>query len=168
MRQQQAAAKLSKLAPAGSEGASRAAWWIVCSLVLQARAGLLRQDARGNPVTSGGLPPEKLMQLAESMAARQAAAAAGAAGQSKAAAAKAATAAGWTYEALLLHLDILQGQGKATEALQVHMWEWGEGRAAVAAAVWLLQWLPMWECLPAGGCLQAEQLSTAANAFCSG
>lgn len=129
VRQQQAAAKLGKLAPAGSEGAARAAWWVVASLALQARAGALRQDARGQPLAlgaPGGLPHEKLLQLAESMAARQAAAvtaAVAAAGDKPAAVARATkaavAAAGWSYEALLLQADLLQGQGRAREALQV-------------------------------------------------
>lgn len=98
---------------------------------LQARAALLAQDDRGAPLgtfvagSSGsagnaaaavGLAPEKLLQLAETMAARQVAASApgkpGAGGGGSGSAAQ-----GLSYEALLLYLDILQGQGKAGAAL---------------------------------------------------
>lgn len=133
MRQQQAAMKLSKLAPAGSAEAAAYSWWVVTSLALQARAAILGQDQQGRPLAAagssgaaggaaaGGLPADKLLQLAESMAGRQAKAAEAAAATKQAQAGKAAAmaAVGWTYEALLLYLDILQGQGKAQEALQV-------------------------------------------------
>lgn len=120
--------KLSKLAPAGTAEAAAYSWWVVTSLALQARAALLGQDQQGRPLAAasggaaaGGLPPDKLLQLAESMAGRQAKAAeaAAAAKQGQAGKAAAMAAVGWTYEALLLYLDILQGQGKAREALQV-------------------------------------------------
>lgn len=134
MRQQQAAMKLSKLVPAGSAEAAAYSWWVVTSLALQARAALLGQDQQGRPLAAaggsgggsggaaaGGLPPDKLLQLAESMAGRQAKAAEAAAATKQGQAGKVAAmaAVGWTYEALLLYLDILQGQGKAREALQV-------------------------------------------------
>lgn len=133
VRQQQAAMKLSKLAPAGSAEAAAYSWWVVTSLALQARAAILGQDQQGRPLAAagssgaaggaaaGGLPADKLLQLAESMAGRQAKAAEAAAATKQAQAGKAAAmaAVGWTYEALLLYLDILQGQGKAQEALQV-------------------------------------------------
>ncbi len=142
--QQQAAMKLSKLAPAGSAEAAAYSWWVVTALVLQARAALLGQDQQGRPLVAAGgsaaagggaaaagasLPPDKLLQLAESMAGRQAKAAeaAAAAKQGQAGKAAAMAAVGWSYEALLLYLDILQGQGKAREALQVRpavlVWE---------------------------------------------
>ncbi|KAL4447959.1 hypothetical protein ABPG75_005178 [Micractinium tetrahymenae] len=130
VKQQQVAMKLSKLAPAGSPEAAACAWWMVCSLVLQARAALLAQDDRGTPLTAaaadsgssagiapaaGGLAPEKLLQLAETMAARQVAATGAA--RPSAGSASGKPALRLSYEALLLYLDILQGQGKAAAAL---------------------------------------------------
>lgn len=67
------------------------------------------QDSRGVPLAGEGasLAPEKLLQLAETMAARQASGGGGGAAKGPA----------LSYEALLLYLDVLQGQGKAEAAV---------------------------------------------------
>ncbi|EFN56700.1 hypothetical protein CHLNCDRAFT_144070 [Chlorella variabilis] len=117
VKQQQVAMKLSKLVASSPD--NKCGWWIVCSLALQARAALLHQDQHGNPLAAGGgLAPDKLLQLAETMAARQAAAAVQHA-PAQPQQAQPQVAVGLSYEALLLYLDILQGQGKAQQALEV-------------------------------------------------
>lgn len=128
IKQQQVASKLAKLAPgaaaaAGERRGDRYAWWVVCSLALQARSALLGQQQQqqagtsaeggGGSSSGGGLAGKKLLQLAQSMAARQVDRAGGQ----------------LSFEALLLHLDILQGQGNPTAALEVL--EGAVGEAAV-------------------------------------
>ncbi len=78
MKQQQVALKLSKQAaavPRGLEGGEHYSWWVVLSILLQARAAL-RARASGVPAPAGQVPavalePEKLMALAEGMVSRQ-------------------------------------------------------------------------------------------------
>jgi N-terminal acetyltransferase B complex non-catalytic subunit len=81
-KQQQTATRLNKLLPS-----SQHLWWVVLSILLQARASL-----RGE--MSIGLEPAKLVQLAESMISRQ---------TSKDGKLD-------SYEALLVYLDILLAQ----------------------------------------------------------
>eukprot|EP00887_Chlorella_sp_A99_P001333 scaffold14.g1333.t1 len=86
VKQQQVATKLAKLVPpaaaapmgarahgaGGAEvegGGDRYGWWVVCALALQARAAMLGQPAAAGG--GGGLAAEKLLQLAQTMAARQ-------------------------------------------------------------------------------------------------
>ncbi|GFR48749.1 hypothetical protein Agub_g10707 [Astrephomene gubernaculifera] len=114
VKQQQVALRLSKaaagaLAAVGAAGVSgeRYGWWVVMSLVLQARAAL-RARARGVPAPAGQVPavamePEKLLALAEGMVARQAA--------------KDGRMEG--YEALMVYVDVLLAQGKVAEALSL-------------------------------------------------
>ena len=90
VKQQQIALKLAKSAP---EEADKYSWWAIVSLALQARAAVV--------ATPPGSNAEQLMKLAETMIARQITKGKGALP---------------SYEALLLYTDILQGQGKATEA----------------------------------------------------
>lgn len=79
MKQQQVAMKLSKASgpAAGAAGVSseRYSWWVVLSLLLQARAAL-RARASGQPAPPGQVPaialePEKMLALAEGMMSRQ-------------------------------------------------------------------------------------------------
>lgn len=78
VKQQQVALKLSKQAaaiPRGPEGGEHYGWWVVLSILLQARAAL-RARASGMPAPAGQVPavalePEKLMALAEGMVSRQ-------------------------------------------------------------------------------------------------
>ncbi|GLC46898.1 hypothetical protein PLESTB_001281700 [Pleodorina starrii] len=117
VKQQQVALKLSKAAaatpavavsaPGGGPAVSveRYGWWVVLSILLQARAAL-RARATGVPAPSGQVPavalePEKLMALGEGMVARQAA--------------KDGRLEG--YEALMVYVDVLLAQGKVSEAL---------------------------------------------------
>ncbi len=107
----------------------------------------------GNGAAAGGLGSEKLLQLAETMAARQVAAAGpdkpgGSGGSGKA-------APGLSYEALLLYLDILQGQGKAAAALEVLE---GPAGAAVPLAADRLQ-------LRAAALVRAGDLPAAASCY---
>lgn len=93
-KQQQTAIKINKLDPCGKH-----AWWIVLSVILQAREGM-----RGSSDSSSAqLEPKKLMQLAESLIMRQAE--------------KDKRLDG--FEALLVLLDILIAQGKDKEALEL-------------------------------------------------
>jgi N-terminal acetyltransferase B complex non-catalytic subunit len=92
-KQQQTAIKMNKLDPC-----SRYAWWIVLSVVLQAREGL-----KGAIIEGVQLEPKKLMQLAESLVTRQAE--------------KDKRLDG--FEALLVLLDILLAQGKDKDALDL-------------------------------------------------
>ncbi|GAX81564.1 hypothetical protein CEUSTIGMA_g8992.t1 [Chlamydomonas eustigma] len=90
-KQQQIATRLNKLLPS-----SLHLWWIVLSIILQARASL-RGDA------TSGLGPTKLFQLAECMITRQV---------SKDGRLE-------NYEALLVYIDILLAQGKTQQALEL-------------------------------------------------
>ena len=81
-KQQQVATRLNKLLPGG-----RHLWWIALSIILQARAAI-----RGTATTA--LEPTKLLQLAESLVARQAS--------------KDGRLDG--FEALLVYLDLLLAQ----------------------------------------------------------
>lgn len=87
-KQQQVATKLNKAQPS-----ARHAWWIILSIMLQARA------AKRGDLTSA-LDPNKLVQLAESMVSRQVA--------------KDGKLDG--FEGLLVYLDLLVAQGRWTEA----------------------------------------------------
>jgi len=93
LKQQQIALKIAKLAP---QEADKYSWWAIVSLALQARAAVL--------ATPPGANAEQLMKLAETMILRQMTKGNGVLP---------------SYEALLLYTDILQGQGKATEAAAV-------------------------------------------------
>jgi len=96
VRAQQVAMKVSKL---NAHDASYG-WWIVTCVVLQARSALLAAE-RQQQQQQGSLSAAKLLQLAEIMSTRQ----------------FTTKSTANTYEALLLHLDILQGAGKHGEAL---------------------------------------------------
>ncbi|PNW76761.1 hypothetical protein CHLRE_11g475050v5 [Chlamydomonas reinhardtii] len=109
VKQQQVAMKLSKASgpAAGAAGVSseRYSWWVVLSLLLQARAAL-RARASGQPAPPGQVPaialePEKMLALAEGMMSRQAS--------------KDKKLEG--YEAFMVYVDVLLAQGKIAEAL---------------------------------------------------
>ncbi|KXZ48272.1 hypothetical protein GPECTOR_29g5 [Gonium pectorale] len=108
VKQQQVALRLSKAAaaaPGGTVlGAERYGWWVVLSLLLQARAAL-RARAAGSAAPAGQVPavamePEKVLALAEGMMARQMT--------------KDGRLEG--YEALMLYVDVLLAQGKVSAA----------------------------------------------------
>jgi hypothetical protein len=93
---------------------------------VQGRAALMGQDEQGMPlpaggvVGGGGLAADRLLALAETMAARAAAAALAAPAPNAAQGGNSSSpgAGALSYEALLLWLDILQGQGRAAEAAE--------------------------------------------------
>ncbi len=91
VKQQQIALKLAKAQP---EEADRYSWWAIVSLTLQAR----------ELATPPGSNAEQLMKLAETMIVRQITKSKGTLP---------------SYEALLLYIDILQGQGRAAEAATI-------------------------------------------------
>ena len=66
-------------------------WWMVVCVALQALSAF----------DTDAVSAERLLRLAETMSSRQ------------------SSLQGWTFESLLLHLDILQGRGKHEEALQL-------------------------------------------------
>ncbi|EFJ39524.1 hypothetical protein VOLCADRAFT_100863 [Volvox carteri f. nagariensis] len=121
LKQQQVALKLSKAAPAaatavgcgndaaGAGGVSgeRYGWWVVLSILLQARAALrvrtTRVAAPAGQVPPNAMDPEKMLALAEGMVARQVA--------------KDGRLEG--YEALMVYVDVLLAQGKTVEALSL-------------------------------------------------
>eukprot|EP00198_Chlamydomonas_reinhardtii_P012696 XP_001702033.1 predicted protein [Chlamydomonas reinhardtii] len=147
VKQQQVAMKLSKASgpAAGAAGVSseRYSWWVVLSLLLQARAAL-RARASGQPAPPGQVPaialePEKMLALAEGMMSRQVRA-------SGTSARLSCTRRGHTntphqllrvvdqlveldvevaskdkklegYEAFMVYVDVLLAQGKIAEAL---------------------------------------------------
>ncbi|KAG2423858.1 hypothetical protein HXX76_015018 [Chlamydomonas incerta] len=109
VKQQQVAMKLSKASglAVGAAGVSseRYSWWMVLSLLLQARAAL-RARASGRPAPPGQVPavalePEKMLALAEGMMSRQAS--------------KDKKLEG--YDAFMVYVDVLLAQGKIAEAL---------------------------------------------------
>ncbi|KAG2494621.1 hypothetical protein HYH03_007140 [Edaphochlamys debaryana] len=152
VKQQQVALKLTKAAAAaaafsptggfgftnhptgpGVPGELRYSWWVVLSILLQARAAL-KAAASGRPAPPGQVPPvalepSKLLALAEGMVARQAS--------------KDKRLEG--YEAAMVYVDLLLAQGKAADALALVSGPLGESalrmpgerlqlRAALAAA----------------------------------
>lgn len=92
VKQQQVALKLAKAHP---PQADKFNWWAVASLALQARAAVLASPPGANA--------PQLMKLAETMAQRQVTRSKGVP----------------SFEALLLYIDILAGQGKASEAAAI-------------------------------------------------
>ena len=96
VRAQQVAMKMSKL---NVHDASYG-WWVVTCVVLQARSALLATEQQEQQ-QQGSLSAAKLLQLAEIMSTRL----------------FTTKSTANTHEALLLHLDILQGAGKHGEAL---------------------------------------------------
>jgi N-terminal acetyltransferase B complex non-catalytic subunit len=107
LKQQQTAMKLSKAAGTMlSPTSQRYQWWTIVSIMLQARQALAEQRSRAGPgatqqPAAGALDPGKLMQLAESMAARIA---------SKEQKLE-------SFECLILWLDLLLALGKTSDAL---------------------------------------------------
>ncbi|KAK9867593.1 hypothetical protein WJX84_000627 [Apatococcus fuscideae] len=102
--QQQVASKLQRLS--GPE--EPYIWWIICSLILQARAAV-----QG---TQTSLSPQQLLKLAEGMISKQ----------------KQRLKTPWTYEETMLFIGVLQAQGKHQEALE-HVQGPGAGGLVIAA-----------------------------------
>ena len=103
-KQQQVATKLNKAQPS-----ARYAWWIILSIMLQARA------AKRGDLTSA-LDSNKLVQLAESMVSRQVA--------------KDGRLDG--FEGLLVYLDLLVAQGRWSEAAEAVTGPLGDAAAMAA------------------------------------
>ncbi|KAK9835553.1 hypothetical protein WJX74_002846 [Apatococcus lobatus] len=103
-QQQQVASKLQRLS--GPE--EPYIWWIVCSLILQARAAV---QGAASPMS-----PAQLLKLADGMIVKQ----------------KQRSDASWTYEETMLYVGVLQAQGKHQQALE-HVQGCG-GSALVIAA----------------------------------